>query len=184
MSALTISHGRRQAVPALAAGTWPMDLELCPLPSSHHAGSELGSAAGTERHIQATMLVARKAKSSVMRLDQLLLQLSRARPDNQRVSRDAGYQTQVPNPPAAQCWHPVWGALAAPGCPDSINFFFFFLLTSFPAAPFLCCFNYYYIIIFYLSCPTRTGEHSCLPGRAAAGTLHGRRTTVLYIEEM
>lgn len=62
----------------------------------------------------------------------------------------------------------------------------FFLLASFPCSPFLCCFNYYYIIIFYLSCPTRTGDHSCLPGRAAAGrrVLHGRRTTVLYIEEL
>lgn len=128
------------------------------------------------------MLVARKAKSSVLRLDQLLLQLSRARPDNHRVSRDTGYQTQVPNLLEAQYWHPVSGVLAAPGCPDNN----FFLLTSFPYSPFLCCFNYYYIIIFYLSCPTRTRDHSCLPGRAAAGRhmLHGRRTTVLYIEEM
>lgn len=62
----------------------------------------------------------------------------------------------------------------------------FVLLTSFPCSPFLSCFNYYYIIIFYLNCPTRTGDHSCLPGRAAAGrhVLHGRRTTVLYIEEL
>lgn len=142
------------------------------------------SAAGREGHIQATMLVARKFKSSVMRLDQLLLQLSRARPDNHRVSGDAGYQTQVPTPPAARYWHPVSGVLAAPGCPDSI--FCFFWLTSFPYSPFLCYFNYYYIIIFYLSCPTRTRDHSCLCGRAAAGrrVLHGRRTTVLYIEEM
>lgn len=63
------------------------------------------------------MLVARKAKSSVMRLDQLLLQLSRARPDNHRVSADAGYQTQVPNPPAAQYCHPVSGVLVAPWLP-------------------------------------------------------------------
>lgn len=76
------------------------------------------------------MLVARKAKSSVMRLDQLLLQLSRARPDNHRVNRDAGYQTQVPNPPAAQYWYPVSGVLVAPGCPDSIIFFANFLPYS------------------------------------------------------
>lgn len=77
------------------------------------------------------MLVARKAKSSVMRLDQLLLQLSRARPDNHRVSGDTGYQTQVPNLLEAQYWHPVSGVLAAPGCPDN-NFFFAYFLPLLP----------------------------------------------------
>lgn len=127
------------------------------------------------------MLVGRKTKSSVMRLDQLLLQLSRARPDNPRVSGDAGYQTRVPNPPAARYWHPVSGVLVAPGCPDSIIFFANFL----PLLPFFSV-VLIIIIIFYLSCPTRTRDHSCLSGRAAAGrrVLHSRRTTVLYIEEM
>lgn len=170
-------------MPVLAAGTWPMYLAVVPTsflaPHWILAGQRCWERGTHPGHHP----VARKAKSSVMRLDQLLLQLSRARPDNHRVSGDAGYQTQVPNPPAAQCWHPALGALAAPGCPDSIGFF---LLTSFPCSPILCCFNYYYIIIFYLSCPTRTRDHSCLPGRAAAGrrVLHGRRTTVLYIEEL
>lgn len=84
-----------------------------------------------ERDTSPTTPVARKAKSSVMRLDQLLLQLSRARPDNHRVSSDNGYQTQVPNPPAAQHRHPASGALAAPGCPDSICFANFLPLLPF-----------------------------------------------------
>lgn len=92
------------------------------------------------------MLVTRKAKSSVMRLDQLLLQLSRVRPDNHRVSRDAGYQTQVPNPPAARYWHPVSGAFVAPGCPDSIIFFPNFL----PLLPFSLVVLIIMILLFFI----------------------------------
>lgn len=94
-------------MPALAAGTWPMYLAVVPTSFLAPHWILAGKCCWREGHIQATMLVARKAKSSVMRLDQPLLQLSRARPDNHRVSGDAGYQTQVPNPPATQYWHPV-----------------------------------------------------------------------------
>lgn len=70
--------------------------------------------------------VAGEAKSSVMRLDQFLSQLSRARPDNHRASKGARYQTRQQHR-AGMRRRARSRLLAA-----LFFFLFFFWLTSFP----------------------------------------------------
>lgn len=97
MSALTISCRLCRAVPAPApvVGAWPIYLAVVPcFPPCARLDLSWEVLRGEEGCIQATTLVAGEAKSSVMRLDQFLSQLSRARPDNHRVSKGARYQTR------------------------------------------------------------------------------------------